>query len=498
MAVSHSIRLGRVVLALLLITGGRSSVSAQTPKRPPSKPAPKTAPKAVVPAVPAPPAPQDLTVKMRYVSAEGTTTTSTVSMKGQHQRIDYGPDMAVLQQCGVDRIVQINDLNKKFLTVEKRQDEGADPGAKSPKKGGTITYTTTTIDTGERKTLFGVTARHMKTVLAKTATPDACDKRTGRVETDGWFIDPPAAACVAAARPVAATTAEDCRDAVAYVDSDAPAIGYPLAYSVTNAGDDGKTSTMSMEATDFVKSNLPDSLFVVPEGYTAAANLVQLTALADGSKRAGVTRICAATVSGKAAAQVSRDVLTDALVISLGDAGLDAMRVSAGTSIEAREQERSLDCDYELTTEIADVRAPGKGMLGRISGTTEGFGAKVDFRLAAPGSKSPQLASSERSGGSTLKTAIGAAKVVSRYVTPLGLLSSSFGSMSTLAALSGGVSTPGMQQSPDPVMNTVFMLVDKATGQKPEPELVDEAAAVAAAMEKEVSAVAAFVAKKAK
>ena len=506
MRVPSSIRLGVVMLGLLpLLVGSSSSASAQT-KKPPPKPAPKVAPKVVpkvvpksdpAPQPPAPPPPEDLIVKMRYLSGDKTTT-STVSMKGRRQRIDYGADMAVLQQCDLDRIVQVNDQTKKFLAVEKRQDRGAatEPAAKGPKKGGTVTYTTTVTDTGERKPLFGLTARHMKTVLAKTTTPDACDKRKERVETDGWFIDPPATGCPAVARATGVTTAEDCRDAIVYVDPVGTAVGYPLAYTVTSTDDDGKTSTMSMEATDFVKSTLPDSLFAVPEGYAAAANLAQLSTSVDGAKRAGVIRTCAASVAGKAA--VSFDALTDALVISLGDAGLDAVRLSARTPVDERAEVQSRECDYVLTTEIADVRKPGKGMLGRVSGTTEGFGAKVDFRLTAPGSKSPQLASSERSGGSTLKTAIGVAKTVSRYMTPLGLLGSSFGSMSTFAALGGGASAPAMEQSPDPVMNTVFFLVDKATGNKPELELVSEEAAVAAAMEKEVKAIAAFVSKKPK
>ena len=504
MRVPDSPRLHIVAIAVVCVLAAPGSVWAQAKKPVPAKPAPKAAPKVVPPApaaaAPAPPAPapppppaEDLVVKMRYVSGDKTTT-STVSMKGRRQRIDYGPDLAVLQQCGVPDITQVNDLNRKFLTVENR------PGApaKTPKKGGTITYATTLTDTGERKTLFGMTARHVKTVLTKTSTPNACDKRKERVETDGWFVDPPALMCPAPPRPAAVTT-DDCSDTVEYVDPPANGASYPLAYTATTTDNEGKTSTMSMEVTEYAKSTLADAVFAVPMGFAEAPNLMQFNAFADGRKRPGVVRTCSSSVTGKPEYQVPLDTLSDALVVSLGDAGLDAVRLSARTAADERAETQSRECDFVLTTDITDVRKPGKGVLGRVSWTTSGFGAKVDFKMTAPGGKVAALSSSERSGASNLKVAIGAAKTVSRYVTPLGLLGSSFGSMSAFAALGGGASGPAMEQSSDPVMNTVFLLVDKATGaDKPEPELVSEEAAVAAAMEQEVKAVAAFVLKKPK
>src|SRR5947209_6186144 len=73
---------------------------AQTPRRPPARPAQpapqKPAGQPARPAAPkpaevqpAPPPPPDVTVKMRYITGDKTTT-STVSMKGTRQRIDYG------------------------------------------------------------------------------------------------------------------------------------------------------------------------------------------------------------------------------------------------------------------------------------------------------------------------------------------------------------------------------------------------------------------------
>ena len=62
--------------------------------------------------------------------------------------------------------------------------------------------------------------------------------------------------------------------------------------------------------------------------------------------------------------------------------------------------------------------------------------------------------------------ALGAAKIVSMYVTPLGMMrmQSQYAFMNTFSDLSNGTSPATMQQSPDPVLNTVFSLVDRAAG----------------------------------
>ena len=65
-----------------------------------------------------------------------------------------------------------------------------------------------------------------------------------------------------------------------------------------------------------------------------------------------------------------------------------------------------------------------------------------------------------------------------------------------LTPVVNGTSSTTMQQSPDPVLNTVFFLVDRATGGRAETDLKSEDAAVASAMEREVKAVASEILKK--
>jgi hypothetical protein len=133
-------------------------------------------------------------------------------------------------------------------------------------------------------------------------------------------------------------------------------------------------------------------------------------------------------------------------------------------------------------------------MLGKISGTNaEALSAKIDYALVAPGAAKPAVSASEHSGTSTLQTAYGAAKRVSQFVLPMMM---GYGYMKTFSAMSGNA-TPGMmRQTQDPMLSSVFSLVDRATGVKPQPVLTSEDGAAAAALQKEIDAVVAELKKK--
>jgi hypothetical protein len=71
-----------------------------------------------------------------------------------------------------------------------------------------------------------------------------------------------------------------------------------------------------------------------------------------------------------------------------------------------------------------------------------------------------------------------------------------YGYMNTLSSM-GGAASPGMmQQSPDPVVSTVFSLVDRATGAKPQPVMTTEDGAAAAALQKTLESVLSELKKK--
>jgi hypothetical protein len=467
------------------------------PRRPAAAPA--TAKPAPAPAkAPEPPPPPDVTVKLQYVAGDKTTT-STVAMKGARQRIDYGTELVVLQECDLGRIVQVSDANKKYLVAAAAPPPAAATGPAS----GVVTYTTTVTDTGERKMMFNAQARHIRTTLSKEATPQSCDAKKERVETDGWYIDAPVGlVCAAMAQATPVSNNGQCHDEIRIAGDDFSKIGYPIAYSMTTTDVDGKISTMSMEVTDLSRSTLPATIFAVPDGYTEVKSLEALSrSSVVAPKKPGAIRVGVAPVANKAKGDLSIDDLHEALVVSLGDAQVDAVQLTGTTPAEVTADARASEADFILTTDVAEVKQGGGGVLGKLSGAApNAYSAKVDFKLTPVGGGSARVSDSQRSGTSTLKMALGAAKVVSMYVTPLGMMrmQSKYAFMNTFSDLSNGTSPATMQRSPDPVLNTVFSLVDRAAGTSTAQDeaLLTPDAAVASAMEREVKAIAVELQKK--
>jgi len=262
----------------LVVTLTVSPAAAQAPKQPPKKPPVKTAPKPAAkkpveppkpePPPPPPPPPPDLQVDASYVSGDKTTR-GTVLMHGARQRVAYESGMASIYQCDAHRSLQLNATTRVYLVTPDPAPAdvpAAAPGAKH--KGGQITNTTTVVDTGEKKDVFGFTARHLKTTVVKEASPDACDKRPEKVEIDGWYIDlPDTISCVGAPAPQREIHVDPkdsaCSDVVTYVRPPVSMV-YPVAYTmVVSSGTDAPV-TSKMEATDVKRTSADAQQFDVP------------------------------------------------------------------------------------------------------------------------------------------------------------------------------------------------------------------------------------------
>ncbi|HVZ20331.1 MAG TPA: hypothetical protein VG871_04675, partial [Vicinamibacterales bacterium] len=483
-----------------------SSAYAQKPRKPAPKTHVKTAPKKAAPAAatpePPPPPPPDLSIAAKYVSGDKTTA-STVTLHGARQRVDYESALATIQQCDNARTLQLNTQTRTYLPASFKTDATVPPPG-TKRKGGTITYTTTVTDTGERKTMFTMQARHLKTVIAKSASDDACDKTPEKVETDGWYIDTPQGLTCAAVPDVKTDIRVDakdtsCSDVVTY-DRPSATAGLPLAYTMTTtAGTDAPVVT-TMEATDVKRIAADPATFDVPPDYVEVKTAAQLTADhrpgVDGPKKPGTIRIGVVPLASKAKdGSVDTKDLTEALVETLEDSEPDVVVLKSSAPADIDAEARQRQCDYILENMITDVRPAGHGMFARVAGTAgEGFVATSQYELRVPGQPKPIASGSERTGASLLQTGIGVAKRVSRYM-PMFMMAR-YGYMNAFAQMSGSAAPGMMQQTQDPVLSGVFSLVDKATGAKPPQPTDTEQGAAAAALLRSVDAMSSVLKKR--
>jgi hypothetical protein len=507
-----------LLLSMTACTVGATPAGAQTgatPPRPaPQKAQPKTPPKAPpkAPAVikpaalekPPPPAPMDVTIASTYTTGDKTAT-STVSLKKARQRIEFGNGLVTLLDCGVRQSVQLNAQTKTFLATPFDTASAPQPSAPPDAKGGQITYTTTLTDTGEKKSMFGYPARRLLTVVTKEASATACDKKPERIEIDGWYVDvPPSITCLAAPQTAARIQVDpkqpNCRDEVHLVRPSSAVSGYPVAYTMTASAGSDKPAITTLEVTSLTTTDLPESLFDVPAGYLAVTSVVQVMANHRpgeiGPKPPGVVRIGVAAIDNKTDTAFASGRMSQALAESLSESALDIVALT-GDSVGALVAEaKTKDCDYVLQNTVSELKKPGKGVLGKLAGTSgEAISARVDYTLLAPGLSKPALAGSERSGTSTLQTAVGAAKRVAVFVAPFMMAQYSF--MNAFSSMNGGASPLALGQTSDPVLGSVFRLLDRASGKSAEHYSTEESA-IAAAMEKEIQAVFAEMQKRKK
>ena len=140
--------------------------------------------------------------------------------------------------------------------------------------------TTTLTDTGERKTLYGYPARHLKAKIVEESSADACTQIHQSFDIDGWFADvtKEQSACATIAPPVRQTSG--CSDRVIARRVGSGKLGYPLQESITIPSSDGSTTTMTIQVSELTRQELPAEMFDVPAGYRQVNSAAELSGAA--------------------------------------------------------------------------------------------------------------------------------------------------------------------------------------------------------------------------
>ncbi|HXQ71503.1 MAG TPA: hypothetical protein VN844_13500 [Pyrinomonadaceae bacterium] len=361
----------------------------------------------------------DTKVKIRQTSG-GQTYENTSYIKGKRQRSEnMGGQMVTVTQCDLRRNITIMPTTRTYMI--QSYDQPSTTGAANTtttstatsqptKKGGVVTSTVTTRDTGERKQMFGYTARHIITTMVMDSSPDACNSTKMKMETDGWYIDAAFALdCDLGSNytPPRTHASGGCQDRYQTKTIGTAKKGYPVYEKMTMFGPDGRESFSTInEVVEFSQATLDPSLFDVPEGYRevqdfasmygapSAADMASAASGADTTnipsanpsnspstkaaealpaKKAGVIRIGVVTVKidkvteGMNAANLATAVQAT-LQEKLKAPNVEAVPIQATVLNQIEAEARQKECDYLVYTAVSLKK--GGGGLGGMFGST--------------------------------------------------------------------------------------------------------------------------------
>jgi hypothetical protein len=228
----------------------------------------------------------DVKIKTRQ-TASGQSTESTTYIKGKRQRTEMGNGMLVsIMQCDLGRDLQLAPQTRSY-TISYYTDANGNPtvpvtqGVSAPAtKGGIVNVTTTIRDTGERKQMFGYTARHIIQTVEMESSADACYPQNNKMEMDMWVID--AEFGLACAQSYGGRSYNNgknggCQDKYTQKTIGTAKSGYPVYQKMTSFDPSGKEQfSMIQEVVELSKTNLDAGLFEVPADYREVKDTSQL------------------------------------------------------------------------------------------------------------------------------------------------------------------------------------------------------------------------------
>lgn len=379
------------------------------------------------------PALADVKIKAKQTMG-GQSYENTTYIKGKRQRSESMNGMMInLTQCDLRRGVQLNSQSKTY--VVNAFNDGTQPAAKSTavvdkngvvQAGGRVTTTVTTKDTGERKQMFGFTAKHLIITMETVSSPDSCNKMNTKMQTDGWYIDAEFVLdCDYGYQGYNGYNSKSggCKDKYEMKTIGTAKRGYPVYEKMTMFDESGKeTYSMVNEVVELSKATLEATLFDIPADYREVQDASQMYASAStssstsmsssssssnyssansgvaqsirtaaqnsngnagssvGDKQAGVVRIGLATVKtgavgdGITASELSAAVQnTLQSYLKLPNVEVVTLDAKLASAITAEAQQK--ECDYVIYANVSHKKGGGGGfggMFGQALGSAIG------------------------------------------------------------------------------------------------------------------------------
>ena len=205
----------------------------------------------------------------------------------------WGPRQAMIQQCDARRSLMLN-LDAREYTSTELDERGVPNGYKAPvipqthSAQGSVEIFIDAIGTGERKEMFGHTARHVITRERRVVSPGNCQHNMSS-ETDGWYIDLDVPSLSCAEVPRKATTVGVALAASSFCSQQRLEVhrtgvsetGFPVSLATTTHTSvpqaDGSTreytNSSTSEVVELSEAPLDPALFEVPPGFKLVARI---------------------------------------------------------------------------------------------------------------------------------------------------------------------------------------------------------------------------------
>lgn len=349
----------------------------------------------------------DVTIRQR-VTFSGQGSEQTRMIKGSRERretkvtlsgdaaqmADMMPNVATITQCDARRTLQVND-KRKLYTSDPFGDEtpATTPAARSAsvttRKGGTVTFTYSAVDTGERKQMFGMTARHLKVSQSMVSSADSCSgAQTSKMELDGWYADFSADfSCPIDLpdTPPSRPSRPDCRDRIVMKRSGTTRLGFLLDGTMKMFDEKGNVaSSMRTETLEISRSPLNGGLFDVGSDYRLVANSSDLYAMPSmsemmamagqqdkpqrsvpGAAVPGRKQIGISAISGAGMDKINQNALMQSLASALNGRGFAPSSASASDIASGR-------FDYVVSVEVVSAKQSKAGKIGGLFGKVTG------------------------------------------------------------------------------------------------------------------------------
>ncbi len=350
----------------------------------------------------------DLKIKTR-TTVMGHSTESTVYIKGSRERTEmsfggHAGSVSILQ-CDQKRMVTVAGGQCTVVSFGGEETScpampdmramGHDMGedAAPAHKGGVVTITRTSTDTGEKQDMFGYKARHIKSTMSMDPSPDACNQSHMKMEMDGWYADLANFSCGEESYRAMACGGmggkHGCQDRIVMKGGGGP-LGYPLKQTTTMTTAQG-TFTMTTEVIDIEKTSLDAPLFDAPPGCktmggagTVAAAPPDTTPAAETKsaapapaaapaapsappKAAGAIRVGVVTIKDATGESLPTDSMQLDLLGEFARNQLDTVQLADGPVSAVQSEAKDKQCDYIVFTVPTVLKDPGTGGIAAAS-----------------------------------------------------------------------------------------------------------------------------------